>query len=298
MKTNRNKLFQRQIPAQLLCLVFALAIFPAAPLAAQEKEDQTSAPEIAGEKPDNASKGDKENNSKKESEKAEDQANGSAPPETKIDAKKETKQKAQQEAKQSSVKVIGEEEKTQRPIPEGPVLKNQQMRLAYEKTYMPKNIFEIAMINMLYGLVTGGTIGAAGGLNSYDSNDMTASQNAMITYGGIGGGFGALTGLGVTVAAKILDRSSVDIGYPLFEYSWYGAIAGFFMGAAAGTIPYQQSGNSDDIIHYGGYGAVAGFGTAVLYYALSKPLKVVPNIAHIELRINPKRSVLAFRYDF
>lgn len=222
-------------------------------------------------------------------------------PEGKKEAKEESgseKISAKQKSENTTIQVIGEEETRERTIPDGPILKTPHMVSSYEVSYQQENIFHTTTINIMYGIVSGGLIGAIGGLSEYNSNNKEASNDRLAAYGSIGSGFGAFIGISVTVFSQFSNLSSYEIGYPLFEYSWYGTLSGALIGLAAGAIPYASSNDNDDLINYAGYGSVGGFVCGLVYFVFSKPYKSKPLNAKLDISLHPEQTSLTMNFKF
>lgn len=111
---------------------------------------------------------------------------------------------------------------------------------------------------MIYGVVSGGAIGAIGGFSLYNSNDLTTS-NANLQLFALGG-LGVGGAVGVTIAIfERLDGTQFTLGPKIFNNSWYGTLGGMMVGAITGSIIYMGSENTDHILNGLGYGALGGF---------------------------------------
>lgn len=115
------------------------------------------------------------------------------------------------------------------------------------------------------GLLTGGAVGAAGGLIAYSTQEKEKSLNAIYVSAGV---LGLLGGIGGAVVAGV-ERSKLTpykIGKPLFVASWGGMLGGAALGAVFSLIPYSKSKNTDVILKGTGVGAVVGFGIGLIGY--------------------------------
>lgn len=118
------------------------------------------------------------------------------------------------------------------------------------------------------GLLTGGTLGAAGGLIGYSSQTKEKSLNIIYITAGSIGLLGGITG----AAIAAIERKRLNpyaIGKPLFIASWGGMLGGAALGAIFSLIPYSKNQNTDVILKGTGIGAVTGFGIGLVSYLIA-----------------------------
>lgn len=118
---------------------------------------------------------------------------------------------------------------------------------------------EHGLINFSVGLVSGVAWGYAAGLSNWNSNNDTDFENRAGIWAGVYGLAGGVGGLVVTFV-EYNKKEQFTIGKRLWEYGWYGMIAGGLLGGTVGLVPYGINGddNLDTVYHYAGWGIIIG----------------------------------------
>jgi len=170
------------------------------------------------------------------------------------------------------------------------------------------------MINTLIGAFSGAIFATMGSFSNFIQHNYAAAgidpssasaksqrgelnKSNLLLFVGIGGLSGGVSGLLLTLFEK---DTPFSIARPLLDYAWYGAIAGSFLGAMAGLIPFSSSKYTDDIWHFTGYGSIAGLAIGIFsYYFLDKEK---PSFVSTKINYNfdpltgSNRIIVSYRY--
>jgi len=158
-----------------------------------------------------------------------------------------------------------EDQEDQKKIKPGS--KNSEMIDKFTRSLTKHTLFEHIMVNMTYGIISGGLIGAGGGFILYDKRHPTPSHENIQLFALAGVGVGGLTAVTIGIIERFRGKP-FSIGPGVFNYGWYGAFGGIMLGGVSGSIVYVSSNNTDDILHGVGYGAIGGFVAGTLLHIL------------------------------
>ncbi|MES0489904.1 MAG: hypothetical protein ABUK01_07940 [Leptospirales bacterium] len=174
-----------------------------------------------------------------------------------------------------------------------PVSKSSEMIEKFTHSITNYNVFEHIMINMTYGIITGGSIGAMGGLVLYDSTDTVTSKSNIQMFALVGIGVGGLSAITIGIIERIKGKP-FSIGPGFFNYGWYGALGGILLGTISGSMVYITSNDVNDIWHGLGYGAMGGFVAGTI-------LRIIfpkSNKYQIDFLPGPKKTLIRLHMKF
>jgi hypothetical protein len=173
---------------------------------------------------------------------------------------------------------------------EGNILKNPDLINEFKESSFDDQPFDHAATYLFYGLLTGGIMGAGGGLSFYTTS---SNLTPIFLSAGAVGAAGAISGFIIA----LIETSSHNplIGSDFVKYTWYGVFGGALIGGLAGFIPYTNSNNDIAVLfNWIGYGSFAGLGAGIaLFFLLPKSA-----LKNLVINTSPEQSRVGYKFMF